>query len=81
LKGSRVVMEFTLSGRRFHSLGPRTANDLSYSVFIARVLDLGGEGILAFTPSLEEVVNWTPRSLGEMWCKSIALFYVGGIVA
>ena len=55
LNKSSVVMELAHSGRRFHSLGPRTANDLSNSVFIALVLDFGGEGILAFTPSLEDL--------------------------
>ena len=74
LNKSSVVMELTHSGRRFHSLGPRTANDLSNSVFIALVLDFGGEGILAFTPSLEVVVNWIPRSLGEMWCRTFHMW-------
>ena len=75
-----VVMELTHATLADHQVPyPRTANDLSNSVLIALVLDFGGEGILAFTLSLEEVVNWIPRSLGEMWCWTFHIHVDDGV--
>ena len=48
----------------FHSLGPLTANELSYSVWLLDELDRERDGTMARVPCLEVSVNLISQQLG-----------------
>ena len=56
LNASNVGAALTVLGTLFHSFGPRTANEWSYSVWLLEELDLASGGTTATHPFLDDVL-------------------------
>ena len=54
---SKDVSAFTVGGTLFHSFGPWTAKDLSYSDWLRKELDYDNEGMIATSQFLGVTLN------------------------